>query len=1276
MKKRILCAILTVILLVSLVPATALTASAATNKISESAITILKQLQTYNSTCTAKGYVGYGTPCKEKGAHGSHKISQTAADKALRKELEDIDKAVNGFASANGLSLKQNQHDALALFSFRNGTPWISGTGDVKRAVTTRATGNDFLNMFCNWRSDAADNNRRLIEANMYLNGVYSSAVPDKYIKVTFNPNGGVMPGNGALTYYFDLSLGESVLPTPTRSGYTFYGWYNGYMGTTNGWYNQENFNVTENVPTNWVPKLNKACANQTLNAHWEPTLAAGTKFDEQDVKTVNYTLPDYLAGTKRVYSVPNGDPVSSVVSGNMYVDKEYVDTKGIKWGHIWYADKYVYTDPKGVQHPVEKYTADGYNGKTGQGFPAWWINLGRAETGDLGSSSDASMDITVTVTNSYVNSRVNASISSAKNGSYNQGTKLRIINTKQGSGFLWGQIAKSAEDNKPIGWVALMYTDYESIMAGKGNTGTGVNGSVIARARIKAPVNGYVHVRDGAGTDSNIVGSLTYQTVVDVYEIKYVNGFQWGRCDRGWFSLAYADVTRLVEEKNEITQTGFTSYAFSGKINDIDEIYTSPDASSSKVSVAQLIAEAEEAKKSYDAVYNGKTVTVTNITKDSNGGVWGKIYEGWILIYEKNAEEPTVKNFQMDTAKYEVVSETASVRATPNTSGARVDTLNKGVEFNVNKIYVEDSTLWGYADKVSGTYGGWVNLSSRYVKRNNAPIIATNNGSGSVSGTATVKGAEEVNVRSKASIHGGFVTKVKEGATYNIVDGPVKGWYRLSIPGYTDKETWVYQEYLTIQESGSVSSGSSSGTVETGKGIIANTYQGVNMRSSAGIGGTFMGKILPGIAVEINQVKQVGASKWGRLTINGKTGWICMDYVTMITYEQFPDANGNVGGNSSSSTVTGAQTAIYTGRAKANGSSMIEIDIDEFSETGDVTIHGRSKDSDNKLIVFKTTDINGPVVRVLNDGEGVTVHEILTVVEEYVVNKPDNNYYEDENGNYIAGDANEGSQQSVTKRTTYWARINDGYIKSPGNNLELDALDEAVYTLMDSGSLIAYNDELLSSEAAFTLRKGDQATITNVVVTGNRIAGKVEYVDTMGEVSGWIDLSKMSKGAQKVAEPTQATNPTNSQPVIGSNGNTGASGFVSNAGGYKYTGKVVSNTGELNVRSTPSTGADKTAVLKNGASLVIYETTIAEAMAWGRCDAGWVYLYYVDMTPASGSAIDARVVFNDNTIIYSDSSCSSTVGTYARMSVIDIYEEVGDMARTDQGWVKKSDLL
>ena len=62
--------------------------------------------------------------------------------------------------------------------------------------------------------------------------------------------------------------------------------------------------------------------------------------------------------------------------------------------------------------------------------------------------------------------------------------------------------------------------------------------------------------------------------------------------------------------------------------------------------------------------------------------------------------------------------------------------------------------------------------------------------------------------------------------------------------------------------------------------GVVANTYSGVNVRQGAGTAYALVGKLLPGTAVEILEVTTVGASKWGRTV----QGWVCMDYIAMIS--------------------------------------------------------------------------------------------------------------------------------------------------------------------------------------------------------------------------------------------------------------------------------------------------------------------------------------------------------------------------------------------------------
>ena len=232
MKKRFLSAMLALMLLISLVPTTVLNVSAAGQSVSESAITVLKQWNGYHANCKADGYTGYGTPCTVKAEHGkgSHTISEKQADTALRAVLTDLDKAVNNFASSNGLALTQGQHDALVLFSFDNGTAWMTGTGSFRSAVVSRLTGNAFLNAICWWNKSAADDNRRKVEANMYLNGVYSSVAPSRFITVeyitgSYKEEGEKFPTSDFSTDELDFykSADGKALGITVKSGYVIF---------------------------------------------------------------------------------------------------------------------------------------------------------------------------------------------------------------------------------------------------------------------------------------------------------------------------------------------------------------------------------------------------------------------------------------------------------------------------------------------------------------------------------------------------------------------------------------------------------------------------------------------------------------------------------------------------------------------------------------------------------------------------------------------------------------------------------------------------------------------------------------------------------------------------------------------------------------------------------------------------------------------------------------------------------------------------------------------
>ncbi len=1217
MKKRIVCVLLTLIMLVSLVPATALTASAASLKTSEAAITIMKKLAIFKKNCyqvpgTNEFRIGYGTICSEKHKTtykngkvenspdaGKHSITQAQADQALRKLILDLDAKVNSFASSNSLTLSQCQHDALVLFTFDVGDSWMSGSGVVRSAIVSKASTNDLLKAMSDWASDQDDFRRRKIEVNMYKNGIYSDVTPSSFGTVTYNPDAGTIPqnGTGAYSVLFDTTKTSAHIPSPTRSGYKFMGWYSAqYDGTL-------------------VPSLTGSYNGKTLWAGWQATsVTANNANDLSYVHGINETLKVSQLVSLDVYSIPtkkNVKPFRTINKDTATVTaiKDFIDDDGNRWCKLSAA-------------------GDG-----------WVLLKTSGQGGGNTEYTGGKINVTVTVTNAYVNRRANDSASSALTGSYKAGTKLKIVATNAAK--TWGQVE---ENGVAVGWVALMYTDWSTVYDGSAPSDAN-NTTPIATATVT--YNGYLNARSDPGVDNKIVGGFAKDTTVNVFEIRTVNGHRWGRTSTGWICLTYTNV-KMLTDKN-VSDTGVLDYAFE---------VTLVSSGSDLPTYAQPTTNSNNS----DTIKAGTTgLKITNAAV-ADGLIWVKAHwtvketdkDGKTKVIAKSGWA-TYSNFNLVPTKFTVVSDSLNIRKDAGSGNEFVFKLTKGVEVEVHEIKLVGEEIWGKIVGYTPTtgsgienYDGWINLASNYVKRSSK--IAIDGGTKAAIGTGTVVNADSVRVRITGALYGQVLGSINRGTKVAVL-GEKDGWYMIDYDVDNNKETdsWIYSQYLEVKmgvvESGTGSTGGTGTTQKTdgtGKGIIANTYAGVNVRSGAGIANAIVGKILNGTEVTILEVKLVGAAKWGRV----KQGWICMDYVTMISYDNIPGNNSNNSGGNKGTGVSSfdevertTTTAVYTGSIKAD------------------------------TIVYKTPNPNleNNTVRTIGTGENITIHELTAVtLEIYEGDKTDK---QNENNDI----------ETVVKQTSYWARINDGWIKDPDANITLNALDEKVHTLTGASELNVRKAAGTNNDSLGKLKKGDQVPVTKLEIVKDSSARTLTVwgrVETSDGIVGYCDLSYMSEGAlyEKKEEATTPTTP--STPTIGSTGNTGTGGFVNNAGGYKYTGKVI-NTESLNVRVTASTGAKKATTLKKGANLVIYETKISEDMAWGRCDAGWVYLYYVDLTPAGGSsAIDARVVYTDNTIIYTDNAASSVAGTYSRMSVIDIYEYVGDMARTDLGWVSTGNLL
>ena len=1170
MKKRFVCALLALVLLVGLVP---VTASAADQKISESAITVLKQLKQFKSTCyyvSGSEYrTGYGTVCGEKhhfDVNGKpkatddnkHTISEKQADTALRTYLTELDKQVNNFASKNGLTLSQSQHDALVVYSHVAGSAWLSGTGTLKTAIVSKAGATELLSVLDNLDGNTERNpvisERNQVIVNMYVNGVYSNTAPTRYKAVTYDVNSPAgataklsVSGEDTYTMYFDSTQVVSHI-TASCPGYKFLGWY------------------TEPIDGRWMPKLNAACVAEDLNP--DATLYAYWQDDDDHGVAVNYPVlaSDLVSTTVFVRAEEGSEAVKDsagkdvTVSGSVWITQDSVDSKGNRWGYVEY---------------------------------------------------------------------------------------------KEGE-FGWVKLGKTVEDIPAANIVATATVTY----------------------------NGYLNVRKGAGTDFQIVGALAQNDTVNLYEIKTVNGHRWGRYDGGWICLTYTSVNML--NGSNVNDTGAAAYAFTGKVTIDVEPFVAAGDSSDTIHITDAYGEEyfdipadTSIKISTLAVapYNGVSATWakvhwTNRERDKNNKEIFVTRTAWLPIAGAGTvlvgEEPDY-DVALDPVKYTVVAATTNVRENAGDASGLAFALNKGVEVEVSEIRLVGENIWGKITSYTavntgdvGTKTGWINLASKYVKRSSEITLEEekkedDHETGLI---ATVIDTDSVRVRKTGALYGGVIGSLKRGTTVRVWESKKDEWYKLDTNQNGtydyDGDGWVSAKYLnvrkgTLNDPNKVtdSSGNTITTDGSGTGIVANTYSGVNVRQGAGIGYAAVGKLLPGTQVQILEVKTSGAAKWGRTD----KGWVCMDYISMVKYnpvtpEKKEDPTKGTLVDSLDSLEKTTTTAIYTGKATVACEIFREPIDFESQYTGD-------EEADAEV----EAKYQANLVRELDEGANVTIHELATVTQKVKSDKDP------------LGDSN--TVTTVTT-TTYWARVNDGWIIDPEDNLELTALDEKVHTLTGSDTLKVREDATQDSAKVDVLKKGDQVKVTALQIEEDKVWGRIETE----EGAGWIRMDYMTEGAYYVEE-TKATEPTTapSEPTFGSTGNTGTGGFVTNSSGYKYKGKVI-NAGEVNVRASASTSAKKTTTLKNGASLVIYETTISENMAWGRCDAGWIYLYYVDLEPCVNGAVDARVVYNDNTVAYSDVNCTTATGTYARMSVVDIYEIVGKMAKTDLGWINVDNLL
>ncbi len=252
--KRYIAFLLAVLMLVSLVPASALADSEteeAAMKASEELKTLIKywegvRLKAYKAHSSEEywtiGYGHYGPDVYE-----GMEITAEQADAYFEQDIAVFEAAANRIIANYGLEANQNVFDAMLSLSYNFGPSWVetyAGSWRLARYVKAGfkdSSGNripdleiaDAFAVLCSAGGEILPGllKRRLNEAEIFLCGDYSTAFTD-YVAVVFDANGGTLSsGNRVIAYEKDKPYGS--LPTASISGTKFGYWQDESTGST-----------------------------------------------------------------------------------------------------------------------------------------------------------------------------------------------------------------------------------------------------------------------------------------------------------------------------------------------------------------------------------------------------------------------------------------------------------------------------------------------------------------------------------------------------------------------------------------------------------------------------------------------------------------------------------------------------------------------------------------------------------------------------------------------------------------------------------------------------------------------------------------------------------------------------------------------------------------------------------------------------------------------------------------------------------------------------------
>lgn len=789
------------------------------------------------------------------------------------------------------------------------------------------------------------------------------------------------------------------------------------------------------------------------------------------------------------------------------------------------------------------------------------------------GGSGSTAKKTGVIVNADSVNVRDYPNAGSTKVGTVKRGEEVTIYEQVTKGTKDWAKI--SAKEDK---WVCMDYIQVSSGSTESSGSGeTAADEKAIATGIVSSRIN--LNVRSAPGTTKPLVKSLPTGTQVSVFEVKSVNGADWGRIGKDqWVCMSYVQIQTGSIDSGSSSTSGTANATI---VNCSTGVNVRSSASISGALAGRIAVNTR--------------VYISEVKTASNGSKWGKTDKGWVCMdyvkldstsevgdsgsVESSVSTTTGAPYANVTVPAKVNAGGASVYLNADTNSKLLVVLGAGQSIKISGRALVKDVQWG---KVTiGSYTGWVEMKN----------IALEKVSGTVA-TAQLSVYDECSLSSKVNVIWG------KGQAVTITQQYTDGTY---LWGLTSSG-WVNMASVTIVNSGT---GTSAPTVSISASVKGNTLDIKDDKGKTVI------SLVKGTKITITDLKEDTGKYLGKVTVDSFSGWVDLSGVTQESIQGtvasesaalFTKPEDTAAAKSTKTLKKGTSVTILE-RVKAGGTLWGKLIVDKVylwvkmdqvttasvpttpTNPAGSTGTGTGTGSGNGAVTTPTTGAAGTVVNTdslnVRSAAGARNNKVTTLKRGTAVT-----VYE---------------QKTVDG--ALWGRIDQGWVamgyidlssKSTGTTSGVTGGiatgGTTIMTTVPSGAVaVGYvnyvNEVNIRSGAgqgyakAGTLKKGANVVIYEQKLVDGMIWGRIDQ--------GWICTSYVTM--------------------------TGAS--VTGAG---TAGTIARCFFTANVRSTPGVGNALVGKIMVNSRVEILETRTYSGEQWGRTSIGWINMNYVLLDGAS----------------------------------------------------------